>query len=132
MVPDIHAKFHNQPFIMRRAIWRHVRGHTDSLSHTHSHTIKPPTAGVQLVGHTSIIKIIILYSYKSDTLMISPQRVYWLVVNYNVKLFVFCCCSVKTVVCSTCGSLHNRVSLKYKNLFASIQYFSVVRFVKLL
>ena len=22
MVPDIHAKFHNQPFIMRRAIWR--------------------------------------------------------------------------------------------------------------
>ena len=30
MVPDIHAKFHNQPFIMRRAIWRHVRGHTDT------------------------------------------------------------------------------------------------------
>ena len=42
------AKIHNQPFIMRRAIWRHVRGHTDT------HTIKPPTAGVQQVGHTSI------------------------------------------------------------------------------
>ena len=55
MVPDIHAaKFHNQPFIMRRAIWRHVFGHTDSLTHTHTHTIKPPTAGVQQVGHTSI------------------------------------------------------------------------------
>ena len=34
MVPDIHAKFHNQPFIMRRAIWRHVFGHTDP--HTHA------------------------------------------------------------------------------------------------
>ena len=34
MVPDIHGKFHNQPFIMRRAIWRHVFGHTDSLTHT--------------------------------------------------------------------------------------------------
>ncbi len=51
MVPDIHAKLHNQPFIMRRAIWRHVFGHRL----THTHTIKPPTAGVQLVGHTSII-----------------------------------------------------------------------------
>ena len=29
-----HAKFHNQPFIMRRAIWRHVFGHTDSLTHS--------------------------------------------------------------------------------------------------
>ena len=48
----VHAKFHNQPFIRCRAIWRHVRGHTDT--HTHTHTIKPPTAGVQLVGHTSI------------------------------------------------------------------------------
>ena len=27
MVPNIYAKFHNQPFIMRRAIWRHVFGH---------------------------------------------------------------------------------------------------------
>ena len=33
MVPDIHARVHNQPFIMRRAIWRHVFGHTDSLTH---------------------------------------------------------------------------------------------------
>ena len=49
MVPDMQAKFHNQPFIMRRAIWRHVRGHT--------HTKKPPTADVQLIGHTSIITI---------------------------------------------------------------------------
>ena len=54
MVPDMHAKFHNQPFIMRRAIWRHVFGHTLTDSFTHSHTVKPPTAGVQLVGHTSI------------------------------------------------------------------------------
>ena len=101
MVPDIHAKFHNQPFAMRRAIWRHVVGRTQTkliffkfnwvtgsppkfdtllaswyptymqsftISHsscgeqygdmssdglTHSHTIKPPTAGVQVVGHTS-------------------------------------------------------------------------------
>ena len=29
MVPDIHAKFHNQPFIIRRAIWRHVFGQTN-------------------------------------------------------------------------------------------------------
>ena len=58
MVPDTHAKFHNQPFIMRRAIWRHVRGHTDSLNHTLTHILthnKPPKAGVQLFGHTSII-----------------------------------------------------------------------------
>ena len=34
MVPDIHAKFHNQPFITHRAIWRHVFGHSDSLTHT--------------------------------------------------------------------------------------------------
>ena len=27
---------------------------TQTHTHTHSHTIKPPTAGVQLVGHTSI------------------------------------------------------------------------------
>ena len=57
LVPDIHATFHNQPFIMRRAIWRHVLGHTDS--YTHSHIIEPPTAGVQLVGHTSNTIIIV-------------------------------------------------------------------------
>ena len=34
MVPDIHAQFHNQPLIMRRAIWRHFFGHTDSLTHS--------------------------------------------------------------------------------------------------
>ena len=34
MVPDIHAKFHNQTFFMHRAIWRQVFGHTDSLTHT--------------------------------------------------------------------------------------------------
>ena len=33
MVPDKHAKFHNQPFIMRRAIWRHVFRRTHSLTH---------------------------------------------------------------------------------------------------
>ena len=133
MVPDIHAKFHNQPFIMRRAIWRRVFGQTRrkhdfvlfncvtgspptfdtllasryptymqsfiisdsscaeqygdiclrtdslarsltlplshsltrSLAHSlnrslaHSLTIKPPTAGVQLVGHTSKIPTLI-------------------------------------------------------------------------
>ena len=37
---------------MPRAIWDHDRGHTDS--HIHTHTNKPPTAGVQIVGHTSI------------------------------------------------------------------------------
>ena len=36
MVPNIHAKFHNQPFIMRRAIWRHVFRHTDSYTVTHN------------------------------------------------------------------------------------------------
>ena len=29
-------------------------GDMSSDTHTHTHTIKPPTAGVQLVGHTSI------------------------------------------------------------------------------
>ena len=96
MVPDIHAKFHNQPFIMRQAIWWHtgtckssviiifrlscvlyfavdIRDvpvehnwqyfilslyciseiNSNSCLRTDSHTIKPPTAGVQLVGHTS-------------------------------------------------------------------------------
>ena len=38
MVPDIHAKFHNQPFIMRQVIWRHVFGHTDSHTHSLTHT----------------------------------------------------------------------------------------------
>ena len=28
MAPNIHAKFHNQPFITRRAIWRYVFGQT--------------------------------------------------------------------------------------------------------
>ena len=37
---------------MRRAIWGHDLGHTDT--HTHTHTHKAPRAGVQLVGHTSI------------------------------------------------------------------------------
>ena len=60
--------FHNQPFIMRRTIWGHDLGHTDSLTHTHSHTNKPPTAGVQLVGHTSI-KVITL-----TTFCLSKQR----------------------------------------------------------
>ena len=87
MVPDIHAQFHNESFIMRRAIWRHVFGHTDS--HTHIHTIKPPTAGVQLVGHTSNIiftwifncymAILVNYrraiaSNKPNTLTISVKR----------------------------------------------------------
>ena len=27
---------------------------SDTQTHSHTHTIKPPTAGVQLVGHTSI------------------------------------------------------------------------------
>ena len=45
---------------MRRAIWRHVFGHADSHTHSHTHSLihphtnKPPTAGAQLVGHTSI------------------------------------------------------------------------------
>ena len=47
MVPDIHTQFHIQPFIMPRAIWRQVFGHTNSLTqnsgHTDSQTIKPPT-----------------------------------------------------------------------------------------
>ena len=47
--------FHNQLFIMCRAVWRHVRGQT------HTHTNKPPTAGLQLVGHTS--KNLIYYYY---------------------------------------------------------------------
>ena len=37
MVPDIHAKFHNEPFIMCRGIWRHVRGHTHAHTHIHNH-----------------------------------------------------------------------------------------------
>ena len=35
MVPNILAKFHNQPFIMRRTICRHVFGQTHSRTHTH-------------------------------------------------------------------------------------------------
>ena len=71
MVADIQARFHNQPFIMRRACLlthiltrihtrTHARTHTRTHTHarTHTHTIKPPTAGVQLVGHTSINKTV--------------------------------------------------------------------------
>ena len=36
MVPDIHAKFHNQPFIMRQAIWRRLRTHRLTHAHTHN------------------------------------------------------------------------------------------------
>ena len=32
----------------------HARTHVRAHACTHTHTIKPPTAGVQLVGHTSI------------------------------------------------------------------------------
>ena len=42
---------------MHREIWGHDRGHTET--HTHTHTNKMLRAGVQLVGHTSIIIIII-------------------------------------------------------------------------
>ena len=44
MVPDIHvhAKFHNEPFIMRRAIWQHVRRHTNSHTRTHARTLTIP------------------------------------------------------------------------------------------
>ena len=47
MVPDIHAKFHNQPFIMRRAIWRHVPGHTHTHTHTAADHAKACTEGLQ-------------------------------------------------------------------------------------
>ena len=47
---DIHAKFHNQPFIMRRAILMILPGHT----HARTHTIKVLQLAVQQVGHTSI------------------------------------------------------------------------------
>ena len=61
MAPDIQAKFHNQPFVMRREIWRHDFGHTDPLTDTQTHTqLKKPTAGVQLVGHTSI-RVLLLH-----------------------------------------------------------------------
>ena len=33
------------------------RLHTHTHARTHTHTIKPPTAGVQLVGHTSIKQV---------------------------------------------------------------------------
>ena len=77
MVPDIHAKFHNQPFIMRRAIWRHVFGHTDSLTHT----IKPPMAGVQLVGHTSTRAV---YPERNDSsIMTLSILMRWVVTQTN-------------------------------------------------
>ena len=49
---------------MHRAICSHDLGHTDS--HTHSRTNKPPTAGVQLVGNTSINKSKLLTSMEVD------------------------------------------------------------------
>ena len=63
MVHDIHAKFHNQQLIIRRAIWRHVFGyadsrtdaHTHTRTHTHTHT---HTAGVQLVGHIPVTYVV--------------------------------------------------------------------------
>ena len=53
MVPDIHAKFHNKPFIMRRA-YDDMSADTQTHTLIHTNTIKPPTAGVQLVSYTSI------------------------------------------------------------------------------
>ena len=41
--------------------------HTRRLTHTHSHTNKPYTAGVQLVGHTSInVRVLVL----SDSILL--------------------------------------------------------------
>ena len=87
MVPDIHAKFHNQPFIMRRAIWRHVRGHTDT------HTNKPPRAGVQTSWpyqykeHTYFLNAagdIILYGAKYDFSWACPMKTHSVrVLNYS-------------------------------------------------
>ena len=57
---------------MCRAIWGHDRGHTDSHTHTHSHTNKPPTAGVQLVGHTSIKLSMYLCSPDRGSLGVDP------------------------------------------------------------
>ena len=52
MVPDIHAKFHNQPFVMRRAIWRHVFGQT----HSHTQTLFLNLIGS--LGHISAIRLL--------------------------------------------------------------------------
>ena len=50
--------------VMRRAVWGHDLGHTDTYIHTH--TNKEPWAGVQLVVHTSIILCLVTSSRDQD------------------------------------------------------------------
>ena len=45
----------------------HTHARTHAHTHTHTHTIKPPTAGVQLVGHTSIIIYTVYHLFVATT-----------------------------------------------------------------
>ena len=54
MEPDIHAKFHNQPFIMRRAILMILPGHT------HGHT---QLKCYSWLSNKLAIAVLILYIY---------------------------------------------------------------------
>ena len=57
----------HQPFIMSRAILGH------DLGRIHTHTNKPPMAGVQLVGHTSIT-LLLLYLWSAIDVVAGIQR----------------------------------------------------------
>ena len=49
-----------QSFIVSHSSCAEQYGDMSSDTQTHSHTIKPPTAGVRQVGHTSIILVLLL------------------------------------------------------------------------
>ena len=50
-----HTRTHTHTHTPHTHARTHARARARTHTHTHTHTSKPPTAGVQLVGHTSVI-----------------------------------------------------------------------------
>ena len=71
MVPDIHAKFHNQPFIMRRAILMILPEHTHGRTHERTHARTNERTHARTHTHTQLK----CYSWLSNKLAIPVYNI---------------------------------------------------------